>query len=184
MPSGDHLHCVFPIGEKTLSVLTLPEREKTPCVQPLPERGKTLCVQFPPEGVKTLCVQDISNQVQFKSVHIQERLQNLPVGGQTEAVPPGMGKARLPPVNCRAHKRWIQVALQGTPKPIQRTLHSQQLRRLRQTKCLMVLYSRPAVERRSQSHSYPRQSGFLQPSLPVPKTRQPLEASHRLKYTK
>ena len=72
MLSGDPLHYVFPVtppeGEKTLSVLTLPEREKTPCVQ------------SPPEGEKTLCVQDISNEVQFNSV--QEKLQNLPVGGR------------------------------------------------------------------------------------------------------
>ena len=72
MLSGDPLHYVFPVtppeGEKTLSVLTLPEREKT------------LCVQSPPEGEKTLCVQDISNEVQFNSV--QEKLQNLPVGGR------------------------------------------------------------------------------------------------------
>ena len=70
--SGDPLHYVFtvtpPEGEKTLSVLTLPEREKT------------LCVQSPPEGEKILCVQDTSNQVQFNSV--QEKLQNLPVGGR------------------------------------------------------------------------------------------------------
>ena len=96
MLSGDPLHYVFPVtppeGEKTLSVLTLPEREKTPCVQSPPEREKTPCVQSPPEGEKTpcvlslperektLCVQDISNQVQFNSV--QEKLQNLPVGGR------------------------------------------------------------------------------------------------------
>ena len=102
MCSGDPSHCVFPVappeGEKTLSVLTLPERVKTPCVQsppegektlcvqPLPERGKTLCVQSPPEGEKTLCVQDISNQVQLKSVHIQEKLQNLPVGGRLRQI--------------------------------------------------------------------------------------------------
>ena len=48
----------------------------------------------------------------------------------------------------------------------------------------MDLYLRPAAERRSQSRSYPRQSGILQPSLPGPKTRQPLEASHRFKCTK
>ena len=80
--------------------------------------------------------------------------------------------------------RWIQVALQGTPKPIQGTLHNQQLRRLRQTKCLMDLYSRPAAERHSRSRSYPRKSGILQPSLPGSKTRQPLEASYRLEFTK
>ena len=89
MLSGDPLHYVFPVTP--LSVLTLLEREKTPCVQSppegektlcvlsLPEREKTLCVQSP-EGEKTLCVQDISNQVQFNSV--QEKLQNLPVGGR------------------------------------------------------------------------------------------------------
>ena len=93
MLSGDPLHCVFPVtppdGEKTLSVLSLPEREKTPrgegktpCVQPPPEGGKTLCVQSPPEGEKTLVVQsrDTSNLVQFKSVFIQEK--DLPVGGR------------------------------------------------------------------------------------------------------
>ena len=96
MLSGDPLHYVFPVtppeGEKSLSVLTLPEREKTLCVPSLPEREKTLCVpslperektlclQSPPEGEKTLRVQDISNQVQFNSV--QEKLQNLTVGGR------------------------------------------------------------------------------------------------------
>ena len=96
MLSGDPLHYDFPVtppeGEKTLSVLTLPEREKTPCVQsppegektpcvlPLPEREKTLCVKSPPEGEKTLVCTGLSNQVQFNSV--QEKLQNLPVGGR------------------------------------------------------------------------------------------------------
>ena len=36
----------------------------------------------------------------------------------------------------------------------------------------------------SRSSPYPRQSGILQLSLPGPKTRQPLEARHRLKFTK
>ena len=55
---------------------------KTLCVQS-PLGGKTLCVQSPPEGEKTLCVQsqDISNQVQFQNVDIQEN-RNLPVGGR------------------------------------------------------------------------------------------------------
>ena len=111
--------CTVPTGGGKDSVCTAPTRE-----------GKTQCVQSPPEGEKTLCVQDISNQVQFNSV--QEKLQNLPVGGQTEAVPSRMGKSRLPPVNYRAHKRRIQVALQRTPKLIQGTLHSQQLCGLKQ----------------------------------------------------
>ena len=85
-------------------------------------------------------------------------------GGQTEAIPSRVGKAGVPPVDYRAHKRRIQVALQGTLQPIQGTLHSQQLPRLRQTKCLMDFYSRPAAERCSRSHSHPRQSKILQPS--------------------
>ena len=44
----------------------------------------------------------------------------------------------------------------------------------------MDLYSRSAAERRNQSRAHPRQSGVLQLSLPGSKTRQPLEASHRL----
>ena len=76
MLSGDPLHCVFPVappeGEKTLSVLSIPEREKTPCVQSPPESEKTLGVQC----------QDISNLVQFKSVYIQEKAKDLPVGGR------------------------------------------------------------------------------------------------------
>ena len=149
-------------------MLSIPEREKTPCVQSPPEGGKTLCVQSPPESEKTLGVQcqDISNLVQFKSVQ--------------KAVPSGVRKTWVPPVDHRAHKRRIQIALQGTPKPIQGTLHNQQLRRLLQTKCLLDLYSRPAAERHRRSHSYPRKSGILQPPLPGTKTRQPLEASHRL----
>ena len=119
MLSGDPLHCVFPVApperEKTLSVLSLLEREKTLCVQSPPEREKTLGVQS----------QDISNLVQFKSVYIQEKAKDLPVGGQIKAVPSGVGKTWVPPVDHRVHKRRIQVALQGTPKPIQGTLHNQ-----------------------------------------------------------
>ena len=146
-------------------------------------RGERLCVQSPPEWEKTLVVrsQDTPNLVQFKSVFIQDK--DLPVGGRLRQFLPEWEK-RVPPVDHRAHKRRIQVALQGTSKPIQGTLHNLQLRRLRQTKCLMDLYSRPAAERRSRSRSYPRKSGILQPSLPGSKTRQPLEASHRLEFTK
>ena len=175
MLSGDPLHCVFSVvpsdGEKTLSVLTLmervktlcvqspPEREKTLCVQPPPEAGKTPCVQSPPEGEKTLCVQsqDISKQVQLKS------------GGQTEAVPSRMGKTRFPQVDHSAHKRRIQVVLQGMPQTIQSTLHRQQLRRLRQTKCLMDLYSRPAAERCNRSIHTPDSIGFYSHLFVVPK---------------
>ena len=67
-----------------MSVLSLPEREKTPCTVPTRGGGETPCVQSPPEGEKTLGVQsqDISNLVQFKSVKIQEKTKDLPVGGR------------------------------------------------------------------------------------------------------
>ena len=121
MPLGNPLHCVFPIappeGEKTLSVLTLPEREKTVCT--VPSRG----------GENSVCTGYIQSSSVQKCTY-PRKVTKSASGGQTEAVPPGVGKVRLPPVNCRAHKRRIQVALQGMPKPIHSTLHSQQLRRL------------------------------------------------------
>ena len=197
---GNPLLCVFPVtppeGEKTLSVLSLPEREKTPRVQSPRGGGKDSVCTAPTGGGKdSVCPVPtrggensgctVSGYTQSSSVQkcIYSRKRSAS-GGQTKAVPSGVGKTWVPPVDHRAHKRRIQVALQGAPKPIQGTLHNQQLRRLRQTKCLMDLYSRPAAERCSQSRSYPRKSGILQPSLPGSKTRQPLEASHRLEFTK
>ena len=163
---GDPLHCVFPVtppeGEKSLSVLSLPEREKTPCVQSPRgggverlrvysphRRGKdSVCTVPTRGGENSRCT--ISGYTQASSVQkcIYSRKRSAS-GGQTKAVPSAVGKTWVPPIDLRAHKRRIQVALQGTPKPIQGTLHNQQLRRLRQTKCLMDLYSRPAAERRS-----------------------------------
>ena len=70
------------------------------------------------------------------------------------------------------------------PKTIQVSPHHQQLRRLRQTKCLVDLYSRPAAERRNQSSAYQKQSRILQPIVPRSQTRQPLEASHRPQFSK
>ena len=175
MLSGEPLHCVFPV--------TPPEGEKTlECVIPTGEGKDSVCT-VPKGGENSGCT--VSGYTQSSSVQkcIYSRKRSAS-GGQTKAVPSGVGKTWVPPVDHRAHNRRIQVALQGTPKPIQGTLHNQQLRRLQQTKCLMDLYSRPAAERRSQNRSYPRQSGILQPSLPGSKTRQPLEASHRLEFTK
>ena len=135
----------------------------------------------PPEGEKTLFVQfqDTSNLVQFKSVYIQEKVKDLPVRGRLRQLLSEREKHG-------SHRLITGLITDGykLPKPIQGTLHNQQLCRLQQTKCLMDLYSRPAAERRSQSRSYPRKSGILQPSLPGSKTRQPLEASYRLKFTK
>ena len=169
---GEDSECAIPTGEGKDTVCTVPTGGKIPCVQSPPEGEKTLGVQS----------QDISNLVQ-KCIY-SRKSERSASGGQTKAVPFRVEKTWVPPVDHRAHKRQIQVSLQGTPKPIQGTLHNQQLCRLRQAKCLMALYSRPAAERRSRSRSYPRKSGILQLSLPGTKTRQSLEASHRLKFTK
>ena len=197
MLSGDPLHRVFPVtppeGEKTLSVLSLPEREKctvpkgggkdSVCTTPTGGGKDSVCTVPTRGGEKSGCTVSgyiLSSSVQ-KCIYSRKRSAS---GGQTKAVPSGVGKTWVPPIDHRAHKRRIQVALQGTPKPIQGTLHNQQLCRLRQTKCLMDLYSRPAAEMCSQSHSFPRKSGILQPSPPGSKTRQLLETSHRLEFTK
>ena len=175
MLSGDLSHCVFPItlpeGEKTLSVLTLPESEKTPCVQSPQEGQKTRCVQS----------QDISKQVQFKSVYIQEKVKDLPVGDRLRQFLPEWekrGSHRLITGLIRDGYKLLYTErpnLSGIPCIISSYAG------FRQTKCLMDLYSRSAAERCSRSRSYPRKSGFLQLSLPGSKTRQPQEASHRLK---
>ena len=47
--------------------------------------------------------------------------------GQAQAVPSRVRKTRVPPVDSRAHKGRIQVALQRTPQAIQGSLHSQRL---------------------------------------------------------
>ena len=52
------------------------------------------------------------------------------------------------------------------------------------TKCLVDLYSRPAAQRHYQGGAYPKLLGILQSAVPGPKTRQSLEASHRLKFIK
>ena len=165
--------CTVPKGGGRDSVCTAPTGGGKDSVCTVPTRG----------GENSGCT--VSGYTQSSSVQkcIYSRKRSAS-GGQTKAVPSGVGKTWVPPVDHRAHKRRIQVALQGMPTPIQGTLHNQQLCRLRQTKCLMDLYSRPAVERHSRSRSYPRKSGILQPSLPGSKTRQPLEASHRLEFTK
>ena len=146
MLSGDPLHCVFPVtppeGEKTLSVLSLPEREKTLCVQSPKEGGKDSVCTAPTGGGKdSVCTVPtrggensgctVSGDTQSSSVQkcIYSRKRSAS-GGQTKAVPSGVGKTWVPLVDHRAHKRRIQVALQGTPKPIQGTLHNQQLHRL------------------------------------------------------
>ena len=163
---GDPLHWVFPVtppeGEKTLSVLSLPEREKTPRVQSLKGEGKTPCVQPPPEWGKTPCVQSPPEGEKTLVV----RSQDTPKLVQFKSV-------FIPEKDLPVGGRLRQFLPTWVP-PVDH--------RLRQTKCLMDLYSRPAAERRSRSRSYPRK--ILQPSLPSSKTRQPLEASHRLEFAK
>ena len=131
-------------------------------------KGERLSVYSPHQRLCTVSEYIQSSSVQ-KCIYSRKSERSVS-GGQIKAVPSRMGKTWVPPVDHRAHKSRIQVALQGTPKPIQGTLRNQQLHRLRQTKCLMNLYSRPAAERPSQSRSYPRKSGILQQSLPGTKT--------------
>ena len=170
---GDPLHCVFlvtpPEGEKTLSVLSLPERENTPCVQSPKGEGKTPCVQSPPEGGKTPCVQSppeeektlvVQSQhtpklVQFKSVFISEK--DLPVGGRLRQFLPEWKKHG-------SHQLITGLIRDGYKLPFRERPN------LPSVPCIIS--------------SYTRKSGILQPSLPGSKTRQPLEASYRLEFTK
>ena len=126
----------------------------------------------------------IDNQVQFQNVHIQENVKNLPVGGRLRQFLPEWEKQGPHRLIIGLMKDGYKLSFRERNKAIQGTQHNQQLRRLLQTKCLLDLYSRPAGERRNQRYAHPWQSGVLQPSLPGTKTRQPLEASYRLKLTK
>ena len=100
--------------------------------------GKTPCVHSPPEGEKTLGVQsqDISNLVQFKSVYIQEKAKDLPVGGRLRQFLPEWEKHGSHRLITGLIRDGYKLPFRERPKPIQGTLHNQQLRRLRQTKCL------------------------------------------------
>ena len=86
MLSGDPLHCVFPVtppeGEKTLSVITTGEGKD--CVYSPYWGRERLCVYSPHRRGRKLVVQShyISNLIQFKSVYIQEKVKDLPVGGR------------------------------------------------------------------------------------------------------
>ena len=132
---------------------------------------KTLCVQSPPEGEKTLCVQsqDISKQVQLQKVYIQENLRDLSVGGRLRHFLPEWEKIRVPTVDSTDHKGRIQVALQTLSQAVQGPLHNQRLRRLRQTKCLVDLYSRPVAERSNEVVHTPDSLGFYSGLFLVPK---------------
>ena len=105
-------------------------------------------------------------------------------GRQTQALSYPVGTSRGPPVYTQSTKGRLQTAFQRTPKPVQGALHHQRLRRLRQTKCPVYLYSRPSAQRRYRSRAHSKQLRILQSAVPGPKTRQSLEASYRLKFTK
>ena len=171
---------------KSLSASTLQERIKTPCVQTLQERKKTPWVQSLQEREKTPCVQ---SQNVFIPDHFfklpSQELEVVPVGGRLRRfLPEWQKQTKNSPVNPVPDPGRIQTAVQGTSKTIQVSLHQQRLRRLRKTKCLVDLYSRPAAERRYRSRAYQKQSRVLQLTVPGPKTRQPLEASHRPQLSK
>ena len=183
-------------GNKSLSTSTLQERIKTPCVQSLQEREMTPFVQSLQEREKTPCVQSLQERektpcVQSQSVFIPDRrfklssqeLEVVLVGGRLGHFLPEWEKQKAHQ-SILSDPGLIQTAIQGTSKTIQVSLHQQRLRRFRQTKCLVDLYTRPAAERRYQSRAYQKQSRVLQPTVPGPKTRQPLEASHRPQLSK
>ena len=114
----------------------------------------------------------------------QSRTGSCPSREQTQAFSTRVAKAKNSPVNPVPDPGRIQTTIQGTSKTIQVSLHQQRLRRLRQTKCLVDLYSRPAAERHYRRCAYQKQSRVLQPTVPGPKTRQLLEASHRPQLSK
>ena len=80
-----------------------------------------------------------------------------------------MGRTWGPPVHTQSTQGWLQTAFQKTPKPIQGALHHQRLCSLRQTKCLVDLYSRPAEQRCYQSCAHSKQLGILQSAVLLPK---------------
>ena len=93
-----------------------------------------------------------------------------------------MGTSRSPPVYTQSTQGQLQTAFQRTSKPVQGALHHQRLRRLRQSGLLTSiqdLLRKGAIE---VVHT-PNSLGFYS-RLPGPKTRQLLEASYRLKFTK
>ena len=148
------------------------------------ERKDSLCTVPSGEGKDSLCT--VSKCIYPRSIFqtTQSRTGSRPGRGQTQAFSTRVAKAKNSPVNPVPDPGRIQATIQGTSKTIQVSLHQQRLRRLRQTKCLVDLYSRPAAERRYRSRAYQKQSRVLQPTVPGPKTRQPLEASHRPQLSK
>ena len=106
--------CTVPTGGGKDSVCTAPTGEGKDSVCTVPSSG----------GVNSVCTGYIQSSSVQKCTY-SRKVTKSASGGQAEAVASRVGKTRLPPVDHRAHMRQIQVALQGTPQPIQGTLHSQ-----------------------------------------------------------
>ena len=142
-------------------------------------RGQRLLVYRPSgEGKDSLCTvpSGEGKDSLYKISHTS--------GRQTQVFSYPVGTSRGPPVDTQSTQGRLQTAFQRTPKPVQGALHHQRLRRLQQTKCLIDLYSRPAAQRRYRSRAHSKRPRILQSAVPGPKTRQSLEASYRLKFTK
>ena len=159
-----YLH-IPPEGEKTLSAPALMKREMTPSLKSLQEREKTPCAQFLQEREKIPCINT-----------------DLPVGGrlrhfliQWEEQGAHWSILSL----LRDGYKLISENAQICPECPASPAVTQAL-----TKCLVDLYSRPAAQRHYQGGAYPKLLGILQSAVPGPKTRQSLEASHRLKFIK
>ena len=146
------------------------------CSIPSGEEKYSLCKNPPGEGKDSLYP---THKCIYPRVVVSRQTKNPSCWKQTETFPTRMGKTEGPPLNIVPNQRWIQAPIQRTSKTIQVPLHQQQLCRLQQTKCLINLYSRSAAERRHRSRAHPKQSRLLQPPVPGPQTRQPLEASYQ-----
>ena len=158
-----------PEGEKALSLQSLQERAKTPCVQSLQEREKTPRVQSLQEREKTPCVQ--SPQEREKTPCTKS---DIPVGGR-------LRRFLAQWEHQGAHRSILSLSENAQTCPGCPALPAVMQA---PTKCLVDLYSRPAAQRRYRSCAHSKQLRILQSAVPGPKTRQSLEASYRLKFTK
>ena len=102
-------------------------------------------------------------------------------GKQVKAFSASVEKFRRASFDSKLDCRRIQTTLQGAPKIVQDSLHNQRILRSKQTKCLVDCYSRLNSQRRNRHSAKTRQPRILQPSVPGPKTRKPMEASNRSK---
>ena len=95
-----------------------------------------------------------------------------------------MGKTGSPQTPNQPDKGRIFPTVQSTPKVVQGTNDTKRLFRQRQRQCIADLYSRANLKRRCRTGQQNRLSGVLQSPVSSPKTRKPLEASHRPQFLK